>query len=30
VRPRGAGQAEPQPQRSSAPGAEMDVDDIPF
>jgi single-strand DNA-binding protein len=30
VRPRGAGQAEPQAQRSSAPGAEMDVDDIPF
>ena len=30
VRPRGAGQPEPQPQRSSAPGAEMDVDDIPF
>jgi single-strand DNA-binding protein len=28
VRPRGAGQ--PEPQRSSAPGAEMDVDDIPF
>lgn len=27
VRPRGAGQPE---QRSSAPGAEMDVDDIPF
>ena len=28
VRPRGA--AQPEPQRSSAPGAEMDVDDIPF
>ena len=28
VRPRGASQ--PEPQRSSAPGAEMDVDDIPF
>ena len=28
VRPRGAGQ--PEAQRSSAPGAEMDVDDIPF
>ncbi|MGI8657241.1 MAG: single-stranded DNA-binding protein [Candidatus Limnocylindria bacterium] len=27
VKPRGAGQ---QPARSSAPGAEMDVDDIPF
>ncbi|MCV0403950.1 MAG: single-stranded DNA-binding protein [Chloroflexi bacterium] len=29
VRPRGAGQGQAQP-RSSAPGAEMDVDDIPF
>jgi single-strand DNA-binding protein len=27
VRPRGAGQSQP---RSNAPGAEMDVDDIPF
>ena len=30
VRPRGAGQAQPQPSRSSSPGDEMDVDDIPF